>query len=220
MEFLNAFNSFCSQAFKDTTIRSAWKKPGHVTFDPALVVDKIRDGLPPTRNTTPPPPDWIPLDKTPTSVKDIRESMFNQLASAPMREEFRQTCAKIAKGACQIAQKAELLETRLNNTNAAENARKARQRQANKVLKSGDILYVKDLRRMVRDRLELEAKREKGREEGWERRFKVALRKCYEQSKKWRLTAIDRRNGHNKGWIPVMKELLKYTPMYVCRIIS
>ena len=64
--------------------------------------------------------DWIPLDKTPTSVKDIREFMFNQLASAPMPEEFGQTWAKFAKGACQVAQKAELLETRLDNTTAAE----------------------------------------------------------------------------------------------------
>ncbi len=96
-----------------------------------------------------PPPDWIPLDKTPTSVKDIRESMFNQLANAPMPEEFRQTWTKFAKDACQVAQKAELLETKLNNTNAAENPRKARQRQANKVLKTGGILYAKDVRYMV-----------------------------------------------------------------------
>ena len=54
VEFLNAFNSFRSKAFKDTTIRSAWKKTGLIPFDPAFVVNKVRDGLPPTRNTTPP----------------------------------------------------------------------------------------------------------------------------------------------------------------------
>ena len=134
---------------KVTTIRSAWKKTGLIPFDPALVVDEIRDGLPPTRNTTPPPPDWISLDKTPTNVKDIRESTFNQLANAPMSKEFRQTWPKFTKGGCQIAQKAELLENRLNNTNATENAWKARQRQANKVLKTGGILYAKDARHRV-----------------------------------------------------------------------
>ena len=67
--------------------------------------------------------------------------------------------------ACQIAQKAELLEAKLNVTTAAENARKARQWQANKVLKTGGILYAKDARRMVRDRLELEEKKVKEREE-------------------------------------------------------
>lgn len=145
----------------------------------------------------------------------MRESMFNQLASAPMPEEFRQTWAKFAKGACQIAQKAELLETRLNNTTAAENARKTRQRQANKVLKTGGILYAKDAGRIVRDRLELEEKREKEREEAWEKEYKLALQKSYKQTKKWRSTEIDKRNRNNKRWISVMKELLKYTPMCV-----
>lgn len=76
------------------------------------------------------------------------ESIFNQLVNAPMPEKFRQTWTKFAKGACQVAQKAELLETRLNTT-AAENARKAWQRQANKVLKTGGILYANDARHMV-----------------------------------------------------------------------
>lgn len=107
------------------------------------MIDKVREGLPPTRGITPPPPDWIPLNKTPTSVKDTRESMFNQLANAPMPEEFRQTWTKFANGACPVAQKAELLETRLNNSTATENAQKPRQRQANKVLKTRGILYAK-----------------------------------------------------------------------------
>ena len=179
------------------------------------MIDKVREGLSPTRGITPPPPDWIPLDKTPTFVKDMRESMFNQLANAPMPEEFCQTWTKFAKGACQVAQKAELLETGLNNTTAAENGRKARQRQVNKVLKTGGILYAKYARHMVRDRLDLEEKRKKEREEAWEKRYKVALQKCYKQTKKWRMTEIDKINCSKKRWIVVMKELLRYTPMYV-----
>ena len=196
VEFLNAFNSFRRKAFKESIIHSAWKKTGLIPYNPALVVDKVREGLPSTCNTTP-PPDWLPHDKTPKSVKDMRESMFNQLANAPMPEAFRQTWAKFAKGACQIAQKTELLEAKLNTTIAAENARKTRQRQANKVLKTGGILYAKDARRMVRDRLELE-KREKEREEAWEKWYKLALQKCYKQTKKWRSTEIDRSNRNNK----------------------
>lgn len=134
VEFLNAFNSFRRQAFKESTIRSAWKKTGLIPYNPVCVIDKVRERLPPPRSTTPPPPAWLPLKKTPTRVKDMRESMVNQLSSAPMPEEFRQTWAKFAKGACLAAQKAELYETKLNETTAAENARKTRQRQANKVL--------------------------------------------------------------------------------------
>lgn len=104
VEFLNAFNSLRRKAFKESTIRFAWKKNSLIPYSPALVIDKVREGLPPIRGITPPPADWIPLDKAPTSVKDMRESMFNQLAHAPMPEEFRQTWTKFAKGACQVAQ--------------------------------------------------------------------------------------------------------------------
>ena len=99
-----------------------------------------------------------------------------------MPEEFRQTWAKFAKGACLVAQKAELYETKLNETTAAENAWKSRQRQANKVLQTGGILHAKNARHMVRDRLEFEEKMEKDREEAWEKRYELALRKCYKQT--------------------------------------
>lgn len=46
VEFLKAFNGFRSKAFKDTTIRSAWEKTGLIPFNPALVVDTIRNRLP------------------------------------------------------------------------------------------------------------------------------------------------------------------------------
>lgn len=179
------------------------------------MVDKVREALPPNRATTPPPPDWLPLDKTPKTVKDMRQSMFNQLAGAPMPEEVLQFWSIFAKGAREIAQKAELLETRLNSITAAENARKARQRQPNKVLQTGGILYAKDARHMVRDWLKLEEKREKEREEAAEKRQKVALQKCYKQTNKWRMTEIDRTKSNKKRWMLVMKELLKYTPVYV-----
>ena len=91
-----------------------------------------------------------------------------------MTEELLQTWSKFAKGAVVMAQKGELLEARLNSITAAENARKARSRQPNKVFQSGGILYAKDARRMVRERLELEERREQEREEAREKRFTQA----------------------------------------------
>lgn len=55
----------------------------------------------------------------------MHESMFNQLANALMSEEFCLTLSKFTKGVCQIVPKAELLETKLNNTTIAKNSRKA-----------------------------------------------------------------------------------------------
>ncbi len=114
-----------------------------------------------------------------------------------------------------MAQKTELLEKRLNNTTAAENAQKARQRQANKVLKTGGILYAKDARHMVQDRLELEEKKEKEKEETWKKQYKLALQKCYKQTKEWRMTEIDKINRSKKRWMVLMKDLLRYSPIYV-----
>ena len=135
---------------------------------------------------------WLLLEQTPVTVKDMSESMFNQLASALLPEEFHLTWSKFAKGACQAAQRAKLLEAKLNSTTAAKNARKACQRQTNKVLKTGGILYTKDARVMVRDRLKVEGKRENKRQTAWKKRYKTALQKCYKGTKKFRATEIDK----------------------------
>ena len=150
VEFLNAFNTFRPKAFKASTIRSAWKRTGLILYNPGLVIDKIRKAHPPACTQGAPLPlelpDWLPLDKTPMTTKDMRESMFNQLAhhGPVMTEGFRQTWSKFAKGACQAVQKAELLEAKLNNTTAAEKAQKARQKQSRQVLQTGGILYAEN----------------------------------------------------------------------------
>ena len=105
--------------------------------------------------------------------------MFNELAQTSMLEKFRQTWTKFPKDVWQFAEKAKLLETRLNNTNAAENSQKASQHYANKVFKTDNILYDKDAQDMVQDQLELERKKEKKIEETWEKKYKLALQKCY-----------------------------------------
>ena len=73
------------------------------------------------------------------------------------------------------------------------------------------FLYAKDARHIVQDRLESEEMREREREE--EKRYKVALQNCAKQTKKWRMTKIDKVNRHKKRWIVVMKGLFRYAPM-------
>lgn len=46
LECLAAFNRFRTQAFKDTTIRWAWENTGLVPYNPAVVLDKVRETLP------------------------------------------------------------------------------------------------------------------------------------------------------------------------------
>ena len=66
---------------------------------------------------------------------------------------------------------------------AAENARKARKKQSNKILKIEGILYVKDARSMTQDRQKLKDERQQQREEAWEKRYLNALKKCYRATK-------------------------------------
>ena len=75
------------------------------------------------------------------------------------------------------------------------------------------------MRHMVRDRLELEEKREKDREEAWEKRYELALRKCYKQTIKCILMEIDRRKRFNKRWIVFNKGVVEIYPD-VCRIVE
>ena len=82
------------------------------------------------------------------------------------------------------------------------------------VLQTGGILHAKNARYMVRDRLKLEEKR-KEREEAWVKRYELALQKCYKHTKKWRSTEIDRKSRSAKRCMVIMKELLRYTPMYI-----
>ncbi len=79
------------------------------------------------------------------------------------------------KGAMAAVQTAELLYSRLDQTIAAENTRKARKSQSNRVLHIGRILFAKDARYMKRDRLELEEKKEKGREGAREKTYENVM---------------------------------------------
>lgn len=150
MEFLNAFNSFCQQACKKSTICSAWKKTGLIPYNLASIIDKVCKRLPFSHSTTPPLSVWLPLEKTSTSIKDMQKSMFNQLSNIFILEKFCQTWAKFAKKAClAILQKAELYKTKLKETTAAKNAWKSWQHQVNQVLQTKSILYAKDIQYMV-----------------------------------------------------------------------
>ena len=63
------------KTFTEATIRSAWKKTGLISFNPKMVLDKIREAenphtLRPTTLPSTPIPDTI-LDRTPHNSKEI-----------------------------------------------------------------------------------------------------------------------------------------------------
>ena len=102
IEFLNFFNSFCCKAFKETTIRSSWKQTSLIPYNPKLMADKICSAQVFTRDTAAFSVSvWLPLEQTPVTVKNMCESIFNQLVCAPLPEKLCQTWSKFAKSACQ-----------------------------------------------------------------------------------------------------------------------
>ncbi len=88
---------------------------------------------------------------------------------------------------------------------------KTRDKKPNKILQTVGILYAKNAQYMVRDRLELEEKREKKKEKVSIKRYELALQKCYKHIKKLRLTEIDKNLRSPTCWRVIMKKSLRYT---------
>ncbi len=89
-----------------------------------------------------------------------------------------------------MTRKMKLLHNQLSQIKVAENARKARKKQSDKILKIEDILYIKDARSMTQDRQKLKNERQKKREVTWEKRYLNALKKCYRATKPHRTARI------------------------------
>jgi hypothetical protein len=102
-----------------------------------------------------------------------------------------------------------LLQNQLSQTTGAENARKARRKQSNKVLQSEGVLYVKNARSMTQDRQKLEDEKQQQREEAREKRYLNALKKCYRATRPHRAARIKLVEGFRKKWRVILKQLLK-----------
>jgi len=113
-----------------------------------------------------------------------------------------------------MTRKMKLLQDQLSQIEAAENARKARKKQSDKVLKIGGILYVKDARSMTQDRQKLKDERQKKREVIWEKRYLNELKKCYRATKPHRAARIKFVQAYQKKWRVILKKLVKYHHVY------
>ncbi len=113
-----------------------------------------------------------------------------------------------------MTRKAKLLKDQLSQITVAENARKTRKKQSNKILKIEGILYVKDARSMTQDRQKLKDQRQKNREVTEEKRYLNGLKKVYKATKPYRAARIKLVKGFRKKWRVVLKQLLKNRRVY------
>ena len=162
LEFLNAFNDFRAKAFKSTTIRSAWRQAGLIPYNPVPVLDKVREAHPPAppRSATPPPTEsyeFEPLQRTPYIIRELARAATIILMTPNVPQSLLQPLSSLVKGAVAGARRGELMEVRFNQQIRAEEARKRRRSEPNKVLQLSGILKSENARLMTKERAELEA---------------------------------------------------------------
>ncbi len=213
-EFLAAFNTFRAKAFKSTTIVSAWKKTGLIPYNPEIVLEVVRNTLPPPRETTPEAPEYTPLAETPRTIRQVIATGFELMTHPAIPEDLQKSLHKFTRGASAVARCGLLMEQRLNAQVSAENARRTRKMEANKLLHKGGVLYSKNARRMNQERLELEKAREKERDDAWQKRYDTACKKVFKQTKVHRVTWQSPRKWEVRIWKQVIKEFMNN--VYIC----
>lgn len=215
VEFLAAFTKFRRQAFKSSTIRSAFRETGLIPYNPEVVLEKVRNTLPPPRPITPEAEPFKPLIETPRTIRQLAESGLELMTHPRIPEDLQVSIHKFMRGGVAVARCGLLMEQRLDTTIAAENARKARKQEANKVLQKGGILYSSNARRMNQERLEIELQREKDRQAAWQKKYENALKKVYKGTKQHVKTWQSPRKWEIRIWKEVVKEFMNSVAIYV-----
>ncbi len=214
VEFLAAFNEFRIKVFKESIIWSAWKHTDLISFDSKIVLNKVWTIEHTNRSIT---SSSIIDDSVIWITSTSRAALENQLLELTKESTAENLDRKLGtfwKDASAMTRKIKLLQNQLSQIEAAENARKARKKQSDKVLKIEGILYVKDARSMTQDRQKLKDERQKKREAAWEKRYLNALKKCYRATKPHRAARIKFVQAYQKKWRVILKELVKYYHVY------
>ena len=176
VEFLTVFNEFRIKVFKESTIRSAWKHIDLISFDSKIVLNKVQIIERTNQSIT---SSSLIDDSLEWKTSTNRQALANQLLDLTSKENVSNRLIEkleiFWKDANAMTCKMKLLKNQLSQIEIAENARKARKKQFNKILKIEDILYIKDAWSMTQDRQKLKNERQQQREEIWKKRYLNAL---------------------------------------------
>lgn len=153
VEFLVVFNQFRRQAFKTSTIESAWRNTGLIPYNPEVVLQKVRNSLSLPRQITSKRLVYTSLVNTPRIIRQVAEFGFELITYPDISEVLRGSLLKFTRGGIAVARCGLLMEQRLEITIAAENARRSRKLEINKVLQKGGVLYAENARYMNKERL-------------------------------------------------------------------
>ena len=181
-----------------------------IPYNPEIVLQKVRDSLPPPRVTTPERAPFVPLIETPKTIRHLSESGFELFTHPDIPEDLRESLIKFTRGSVRIGRCGLLMEQRLEATLKAENARKARKSEASKVLQKGGVLYSRNTRVMNRERLELEQAREEERKVALQKRYDSAYTKVYKAACKAKKTWRSQYNWNIRIYKHVIVELMAW----------
>lgn len=158
LEFFSMVEEIRRQAFKETTIKSAFKKAGIHPFRPQPIIDEVKERV---ADRTPSPQRKDPaLSSSPFStplthrqIYKISVSIEDELEAV---EETHKELAKHVRTLIKGAQHntAEMIQTKkdLGRTQYAEKLQKNRKSTRRQYLQQGGMLLAEDARRMVTDR--------------------------------------------------------------------
>ena len=157
MEFLQIIEGVRQQAFKSSTITSAFRKTGIIPFNPKVVLDVLEARRP----QTPPPilqDHQLPFSSpfsTPITLRQVNKvanQIQEELISLEVAPTLRNNIERLISGS--KANTAELIQTKrdLGRTKLAQETRKRQKAQKNVQLQIGGVLTVADGREMVHRR--------------------------------------------------------------------
>ncbi|OWT42328.1 DDE superfamily endonuclease domain-containing protein [Pochonia chlamydosporia 170] len=194
LEFLSCIGNVRDQAFKESTIRSAFKKTGIHPFNPQAVLEILAARQP---EGTPSPP-FSGLQSSPFSTPVTLRQM-NKVADKVTRviredenldPDLRYEMSRFIRGSLSLA--TELIQTKrdLGRTKMAEHLAQQRKALKNSPLQPGGVLKVAQGREMVRQRAEDQLAKARRMVEAAELKALNARKRVFEEAakeaRKWR----------------------------------
>jgi len=209
LEFLAAITSIRRQAFKPSTIISAFQTTGLIPYNPEIVLERLQENNA-ERERTPSPSPPEQLIKTPHTERSLKRHVGDVIAEvlerthpeSPTGKRFCEKVIKLAKGSLAQVEFGAIARDELSNTKVAEVARANRQNRSRRSLFKGGSVYAEGARTMARKRQDDDAEAKVRRAQNdLEHAQKLARR---ERNKKWKPVfqelkrKVRERNAHLK----------------------
>jgi DDE superfamily endonuclease len=199
-DFFSIFQAFSDRTFAPKRIQSAFHKTGLVPYDPAIVLDKMKeyggiqveieeegssssDDLEPAFATLPPRP-WTEFRTPITNTQRRRGSEYIQSrvrSGEPLTPIAIRVMEKVEKGTDQLVISGRLAQELLKANNAYAEQRKQRKDGSNKVVQKYGEIYGSQARRQIAEDEEDEKRvvnmREKRLQDPWKKRYKAIMTK-------------------------------------------